>query len=275
MKTTAHTRKHAALIRITARNRNDEYLLLALAYADRLEAEADLADAQAGIEPKIADNADIEQIVPVFGRIVYSGGIIKSAQHEWNKAHQKEAYRQGLMLTWEWCSSLHVPDAGMCMRFYAGTRESGPLVLWTSYDGYWRKCKSNGNYGGNWACGGNWQHERVNTDEAPDRAIRYQNYYIYKTLEECNPVIHQLIENVIETINPKDKIRIAKAKAKLEAAILRERAATHRQRAIAYRKEPTRRNSSLTAERDNVNARTQDALADKFEARAKLAESNF
>ena len=59
-------RKHAALIRITAGERNDEELTLTLAYADRLEAEAELDDALAGVEPTMADHADVEQVVPVL-----------------------------------------------------------------------------------------------------------------------------------------------------------------------------------------------------------------
>jgi hypothetical protein len=62
MQTKPNTRKHAsALIRITARDRNAE-LPLTVAYADILEAEADLEDAHAGVEPTIADHADAEQI---------------------------------------------------------------------------------------------------------------------------------------------------------------------------------------------------------------------
>lgn len=69
----AQKRKHAALIRITARERNDEELPLALAYADRLEAEAELEDALAGVEPTVADHADVELIVPVLGCTSVSG----------------------------------------------------------------------------------------------------------------------------------------------------------------------------------------------------------
>ena len=155
MTTTAQKRKHAALIRITARERNDEELPLALAYADRLEAEAELEDALAGVEPTMADHADVEQIVPILGRILYSGGVIKSVQNQWIEAQDNEAERRGIMLMWGWGKSLHSPNAGQCLDFYAGTRERGPLVRWLAHDGCWRRCASIGNYGKNWACGGN------------------------------------------------------------------------------------------------------------------------
>ena len=275
MHNTAMKRKHAALIRITARERNDEELTLALAYADRLEAEAELDDALAGVEPTMADHADVEQLVPVLGRIVCSGGVIKSVEHEWMDAQNDEAERRGIMLTWSWVKSLHLPDAGKCTYFYAGTRESGPLVSWSAIDGYWRRCRSTGNYGKNWACGGNWEIERIKpNDTPPDGAVPYKGLYVYETFEACNPDLCQAIQDVLNSqIHQEDGPRVARARAKLEAAKLRQIATRHRHRAEGYRRQASRPNRPGQQTEHAKNAAVQDALAGKFEARAALAES--
>ena len=274
MQNTATKRKHAALIRITARDRNDEELTLALAYADRLEAEAELDDALAGVEPTMADHADAEQVVPVLGRIVCSGGVIKSVEHEWVDAQNDEAERRGIMLTWSWVKSLHSPEAGTCTYFYAGTRESGPLVSWSAVDGYWRRCRSTGNYGKNWACGGKWETERIKpNDTPPDGAILYKGLYVYETFEACNSALCQAIRDIQSSLIRQDGTRVAQATANLEAAKLRQIATEHRHRAEGYRSQASRPNRPGEETEHAKKAAVQDALADKFEARAALAES--
>ena len=265
-------RKHAALIRITARERNDEELTLALAYADRLEAEAELDDALAGVEPTMADHADVEQIVPVLGRIVCSGGVIKSVEQEWGDPQNGEAERRGIMLTWSWVKSLHFPDAGKCTYFHAGTRESGPLVLWSAVDGYWRRCKSTGNYGKNWACGGNWEIERIKpNDTSPDGAIPYGSQYVYESFEACNPNLWQAVLDILNSQIRQDATRVAQATAQLEAAKLRQIAARHRHGAEGHRRQASGLNDSAQATEHVKKAAVQDALAAKFEARAFTA----
>lgn len=274
MHNTATKRKHAALIRITARERNDEHLTLALAYADRLEAEAELDDALAGVEPTMADHADVEQVVPVLGRIVCSGGVIQSMEREWGAAQNGEAERQGIMLTWSWVKSLHSPEAGTCADFYAGTRESGPLVSWSAVDGYWRRCRSTGNYGKNWACGGNWEIERIKPNETPpDGAIPYGTQYVYESFEACNPDLCQVIRDIQSSQIRQDGTRVAQATAKLEAAKLRQIATRHRHRAEGYRRQASRPNRPGQETEHAKQAAVQDALAGKFEARAALAEA--
>ena len=273
MNTTAQKRKHAALVRITARERNDEELQFALAYADRLEAEADLEDAQAGVEPAIADHADVEQIVPVLGRIVCSGGAIKSIEHEWTAEHDSEAERRGIMLTWSWMLSLHAPQAGQCLDFYVGTRESGPLAHWSSRDGYWRRCRSTGNSGKNWACGGTWTNQPLKSDKEPDEGIPYRNYYVFNSLQTCNPTLSQAIIDIMYPQTQIDIIRIAKAK--LEAAELRQRAATKRQQAMRFRQQASRPIYPGQGAVSANNAAIADAKAEQLEALAevKLAEA--
>ena len=269
MNTTAKKRKHAALIRTTARERNDEELQLTLAYADRLEAEADLDDIIAGVQPTIADHADFAQIVPILGRVVTSGGVIKSTEHEWDTAQDLEANSKGIMLTWSWVRSLHVEHAGQCVDFYAGTRESGPLVHWSSRDGYWRRCRSLGNFGKNWACGGTWTIQPLKSDKVPDGGIPYRNHYVFDSLQTCNPTLIQAIKDIMYPQTQNDRIRIAKAK--LEAADLRQRAATSRQQAMRYRQQASR---PIYPGQESVfasNAAIANAKADQLEARAELA----
>jgi hypothetical protein len=276
MQTTAKKRKHAALIRITARERNDEKLPLALAYADRLEAEAEVEDALAGVEPTMADHADFEQIVPILGRIVYSGGVIKSVQNQWIEAQDNEAERRGIMLMWGWGKSLHSPNAGQCRDFYAGTRERGPLVRWWASDGYWRRCASIGNYGKNWACGGNWERELIKPNEDPPvGALPLGREYVYESFETCNPVLYQAIQDILKSQIRLDATRVARAKAQMEAARLREIAANHRCRAEDYRRQASRASDERHKERQCKNATEQDARAKEYEARAALAVSGI
>lgn len=276
MTTTAKKRKHAALIRITARERNDQELPLALAYADRLEAEAELEDALAGVEPTMTDHADVEQIVPILGRIVYSGGVIKSVQNQWIDAQDNEAERRGIMLAWRWVKSLHSPDAGTCTGFHAGTREAGPLVNWSADDGYWRRCRSTGNYGKNWACGGNWEIERIKTsDTPPDGAIPHGREYVYESFETCNPVLSHAVQEILKSQIRRDATRVDQATAKLEAAKLRQIAAGHRHRAKGHRRLVSRPNQPGEETGHVKKATVQDALANKHEARAALAVSSI
>lgn len=264
--TTAKKRKHAALIRITARERNDDELPLALAYADRLEAEADLADALAGVEPATADYAHLEQVVPILGTIVYSGGVIISVDHAWTKAHDDEARRRGIMLAWQWVRPLHSPAAGTCSDFFAGTRDSGPLVHWSASDGCWRRCSSEGNYGENWACGGAWHTEQIKPNSArPEGAMQYGGQYVYQTFEACHPDLCQAIKDILNSQIRQDSARVAKATAKVEAARLRQNAATHRYRANCYRSQ-----ASLAGQETESasKAADEDELADMIEARA-------
>ena len=240
-----------------------------------MEAEAELDDALAGVEPTMADHADVEQVVPVLGRIVCSGGVIKSVENEWMDAQNDEAERNGIMLTWSWVKSLHSPDAGKCTYFHAGTRESGPLVFWSAVDGYWRRCRSTGNYGKNWACGGNWEIERIKPNDTPPRdSILYRRQYVYDSLEACNPDLCQAIQDVLNSqIHQEDGPRVARAKATLEAAKLRQIAASHRHRAEGYRSQAYRPKHPGQETEHAKKAAVQDALAVKLEARAALAES--
>lgn len=276
MTTTAKKRKHAALIRITARERNNEELPLALAYADRLEAEAELEDALAGVEPTMADHADVEQIVPILGRIVYAGGVIKSVQHEWIDAQDKEAQRRGIMLVWRWVKSLHSASAGTCIGFHAGTREAGPLVNWSADDGYWRRCRSTGNYGKNWACGGNWEIERIKPNHTPlNGAIPLGSEYVYESFETCNPVLSHAVQEILNSQIRQDATRVAQATAKLEAAKLLQIAAGHRHRAEGHRRLASRPVQPGEQTEHAKKATVQDALANKHEARAALAVSSI
>lgn len=264
--TTAKQRKHASLIRITASERNDEELPLALAYADRLEAEADLEDALAGVEPKTADYAHLEQIVPILGTIVYSGGVLISVDHEWSKVHDDEAKRRGIILDWLWVKPLHSPAAGTCAHFFAGTRVSGPLVHWSGSDGYWRRCRVEGNFGENGACGKALHTEQVKPNSAcPEGAMPFGGQYVYQTFEACHPDLCQAIKDIFISQIRQDSARVAKAKAKVEAARLRQNAATHRHRANCYRRQASQPGQETESAR---NAANEDELADMIEANA-------
>ncbi len=217
-RTPPQKRKHAELIRIKALAENLPNLPLILAFADRLEAEAELEDALAGVAPRVHVHGDYEQIVPVLGRVVYSGGSIKSLDQEWVAPQDSEARRRGIMLTWQWVRSLHIAEAGMCSYFYAGTRDSGPLVCWIADTGHWMRLRSLGNYRRNWACGGNWQLDRVKLgEEPPVGAIPYQGKYVYESFEACNAGLCQEIKDIIAPQQPLSRERIAQARAQLEA----------------------------------------------------------
>jgi len=267
MQNTAKKRKHAALIRITAREGKDNELPLVLAYGNRLEAEADLEDALAGVEPEVADHADVEQVVPVLGRMVFAAGKIKSIQQAWLEDEEKEALRRGIMLTWSWHRSLHSPEMGKCAEFFAGTRDSGPLVHWSASDGYWRRLKSMGNYGKNWACGGNWQNELLNgNDTLPEGAKTVGNKVVYESFHDCNAELFEAVMNVIKPGHYREAVQTARAR--LESSKLRETAARHRSRSINHRKSAAGCIHPNQKEQHLKQALKQDAIAEKFEASA-------
>lgn len=266
----AYQRKLANDLRTTAHLRNDDETDLALAYADTLTAQADLEDATAGEETGIADSASHEQIVPILGRLTFTGGVITAVENEWTSVHDAAAGKLGVMVAFQWCRSLHTPDAGHCQFIYIGTREAGPLAQWSAHDGHWRRCQSKGNFGKKWAFGGNWSDPTFSLApqegiSPPAGATRIRNSYVFDSLESCRPEINQIIQNIMQQ---EQRIRIAKAK--LEAAKLRQRAAQIRQHSAGYRRQATHPIYDGQEFVCEGKAAVSDTYADQFDARAEL-----
>ncbi len=243
MKNSSTLRLHANLIRKNALLREDQETDQALAYADQLTARADLQDALAGIpntSPATADDAADEiQNIPLIGKLTLRGGVKHRIEFPWTEAHAALAHSLGIMVSFQWCYSLHSPDAGKCQYIYIGTREAGPLAQWTASSNSWHPLKSKGNYGKNWASGGNWHNATLFAKEPPahSRPCGFSRHaYVFDTLEHCNPILHQQIQDIMNTTETQqDRIRIAKAKIK--AAEMRILAASNRQRVGAYNRQ--------------------------------------
>lgn len=167
--TTAQQRRHAALLR--ERDDSPE----ARANADGIEARAELEDAEAGRAAQVAESARMVESYPILGRITREGGKILSIEHPWTQGDVDRVQALGVDMAFEWC---HDPMAGLrqgeLVRIYIGTRSAGPRAMWHRGDRKWSRLASRGNYGKNWACGGNWSGDRMRystlREAAPDLA---------------------------------------------------------------------------------------------------------
>jgi hypothetical protein len=86
-------------------------------------------------------NAEIKtETYPLVGKIYYLPDGGRAVEHEPTHKHLEFAY--------EWDSEGHL------LRIYVGSKYHGPILSW--YDGQWTNLYSHGNFGHNYACGGNW-----------------------------------------------------------------------------------------------------------------------
>lgn len=167
--TPAQLRRHALILRERAPEYPDpQDREVVLAQAAKLEAEADLADARAGVSTGIADSAEIVREYPIIGRVVTEGGIVKSVEHPYGETEIAALARLGIYIAWEWSyDPASGVDEGRLYRIYVGTVPDGPRLCWDN--GGWRRLRSHGNYGKRYAYGGTWSSERrtyVSLDEA-------------------------------------------------------------------------------------------------------------
>lgn len=153
--TTAQMRRHAALLR------DRDSSAPAQARAAEIEAEAELEDAEADRPAAVAESARMVEDYPILGHVTREGGKIVSIERPWTPEDVARIEAQGVMIAWQWC---HDPMAGLrqgeLIRIWIGTREAGPRVQWDRTRRKWYRITSRGNYGKNWACGGNWSSER-------------------------------------------------------------------------------------------------------------------
>lgn len=147
-------RRHAQILR--ARDETP----MAQAQADLIEARAELADAEAGRDATVAEHARMVEEVPILGHITREGGKIISIERPWTQADIDAMRALGIDIAWQFC---HDPAAGLrqgeLIHIWIGTRAAGPRVQWDRETRTWVRLVSRGNYGGNWACGGNWGSE--------------------------------------------------------------------------------------------------------------------
>jgi hypothetical protein len=220
-------------------------------------AQVELAEAQADIvQPALEEDCTISDTYPILGEITRKGGKIKNIQYPWEQNHVDALYKQGIDMAFEWC---HDPRAGLrqgqLIRIYVGTKQDGPRVMW--HDGIWHTHKSRGNFGKNWACGGNWS--AVGNKTSP-------------VLEIVAPDLAQKIKEIKMDID-----RVKKAKAKVAAAQKRILACSQRDHAAASMKQashPAYPGQEVicigNAAKANACADHTDAQADLIEAQAGL-----
>ncbi len=212
-------RQHARLLRGRYEGQVTEDAEAARAQAEMMIAQSELAEAEAGMpSPAPEEDCTITQEYPIIGEVTRRGGEIVKVAHPWEQSHVDALRARDIDLTWEWC---HDPragvDQGRLIYIYIGTRSEGPRALWSRSSGAWTSHKSRGNYGKNWACGGNWSSiggakSASLTDIAPD--------------------LDRAIKEVRDMVD-----RIALAKARVAAAQKRILACSQRDNAAAARRQ--------------------------------------
>lgn len=225
-------------------------------YADKAEAHvnlmiarADLEDAEADIDPQIADKAIMEYDLPILGHYTVSGKMDRTYDYCYDDAVADYCASRGIFTAWEWRSDPAAEEyCGELSRLYIGSKDHGPEAQYNAYDGTWYKLTSRGNFGKKYAFGGNWKSEKCIGGDVPE---------IYKKLQEAI-----MIYNKIE-----------QAKAKLAAAEKRVFAAHQRDSASAYYRQASH---PIYAGQDIIcsnKGAIVEALAAKTEAEADLIEA--
>lgn len=219
------------------------------AHANLMIARADLEDAEADIEPKIANTAVMDYNYPILGRYTITGAREITSEHQYDDKIADYCASRGIFTAWEWRSDPAAEEhTGELVRLYIGSKERGPEAQYNAYDGTWYKLTGRGNFGKKYAFGGNWKSEKCTGGDVPD---------IYKKLQE-----------VIMDYN-----KIEQAKARVAAAEKRVFAAHQRDSASAYFRQASH---PIYAGQEIIcsnKGAIVEALAAKTEAEADLIEA--
>lgn len=159
--------------------------------AEKMRAEAELADAQAGITTGTAAEYHAIQVLPLLGEVHIKGGgnIVKI-----ERPYSGDGEKHGIYVAFQRpCDPVAAERDGLFVRIWIGTKEAGPLAQYEVSTGQWYALAGRGNHGKNYACGGNWSSKKV--DQAP------------KIFYQLEKIMNQ-------------ETKIAQAKAKLEYAKL-------------------------------------------------------
>jgi hypothetical protein len=150
--TTAQMRKHAQILR------GRDASPTAQASADLIEAQAELADAEAGRPAEVAESAAMVEEYPIIGKVTREAGKMTRVEKPWTDEDVALAREVGVDIAWEWTNG---PESGLrqgeLVYIWIGTDKAGPVLQWDRGSRAWSVIKSRGNYGKNWACGGNWR----------------------------------------------------------------------------------------------------------------------
>lgn len=246
-------RQHARLLRARYNGQDTRDAEAAKSQAALMEANAELAEAQADIiSPAPEKDCTIRDACPIIGDTIRQGGKIETIQYPWGQDHVDALYKLGIDMAFEWC---HDPRAGLrqgeLIRIYIGTKQDGPRIMW--YDGMWNTHKSRGNFGKNWACGGNWS--AINSKSNSD-------------LNKIAPDLAQAIKEVKMDIE-----RIKKAEAKIKVAQKRILACNQRDMAAASTRQASHPAYPGQEGICAGKAETALAFADRTEAEAELIEA--
>jgi hypothetical protein len=246
-------RQHARLLRARYNEQDTRDAEAARSQAALMEAEAELVETQADIiSPAPEEDCTIRINNPILGEIICKGGKIEGIEYPWEQDHVDALYKIGIDMAFEWC---HDPRAGLrqgqLIRIYIGTKDIGPRVMWC--DGIWSSHKSHGNYGKNWACGGNWSSVGA------------------KKSKHLNNIAPDLAQKIKEA--KMDIERIKKVEAKVKAAQKRILACSQRDMAASYNRQashPAYPGQEIICA---GKASMVSTLASKTEAEAELIEA--
>lgn len=177
--TPAEKRKHAELL--GARGNS----VMAVAQAALLRAEANLEDAVAGRDPQTAEHCYINRTYPILGRCRYEGGVLIEIEHPWEDEQVAACKAARIHVAFQWMSDPAAGDAQNSLaHIWIGTEDKGPQLQWDCTSGKWMRIISRGNYGKNWACGGNWRE---------DKPLDQREHNYYDTLADASPEIAAII----------------------------------------------------------------------------------
>lgn len=213
-------RQHACLLREKYLDSCSRDAEVARAHADLMDADAELAEARQDIpSPAPEEDCTIIDDYPIIGEVKRRGGDIIDIERAWSKAHIAALESLDVDIAFEWCFDPRAGiDQGELIRIYIGTRADGPRCLW--HHGVWSAHKSKGNFGKNWACGGNWSS--AGCGKSADLNI-------------IAPDLAQKIREVIDMVTQQNKI--LQAEAKIKAAQKRILACSQRDMAAASRRQ--------------------------------------
>lgn len=250
--TAGQLKQHARLLRGRYSGCCNEDAAGAMAQAELMEAEAGLMDAKAG---KISEEQDCtrEDTYPILGKISRRGGKIIDVEHQWDQVHVDALRQRDIDMAWEWRNDPRAgTDQGELIRIYIGTRTDGPRVIWTN--GKWTSHKSKGNFGKNWACGGNWS--TIGSVSADN-------------LNEIAPDLADAIKEGYKMVTEQAK-KIEQAEVRVKAANLRILAASQRDYAAGHYRQA---NHPIYPGQETIcigKAERIEAVASRTEAEADL-----
>lgn len=228
----------------------------AVVTAAQMCARADLMDALADTDTGIAREYHAEQHLPLLGTIKLRAGRKIYVERPYNQ----EGERHGIYAAFQWRADPRGGERdGLLTYIYIGTATAGPLAMYAADSEQWYALTSRGNFGRNFACGGNWSSAKTSTPPS-----------IYSQLME---IIMPTTTTTITTSSTEQAARIARAEAQLAAARLDILATSQEDMARRYSSQASRPIYAGQSEVCLGKSEMAAAISAETRARAELLRS--